>query len=321
MKAAVIHKANGSPEYEDFDKPVPQQGEALVRITASALSRAAEASGTETDDGAGMGFPFIPGSVGVGQLDNGNGRRVAFAFPSFPFGSLSEWTVLPRAYCVDVPEQLDDMTAAAIASPGMFAWAALTERAKFKPGEAVLVNGASGSSGRLAVQIAKYLGAGRVLATCSSIAHGRELARMGADVIIALDLPEDEFRQTFARELRQANVTVILDYLWGASTEMLLEVIPELPIVEGTSNVRYVEVESSASYSITLPSNVFRSPRIEILGAGNGSVSPTTLIRVLADVLKAAVLTDLTTETVKFPLHEIKSAWNQQTDKRVLITV
>jgi NADPH:quinone reductase-like Zn-dependent oxidoreductase len=319
MKAAVIHQANGAPEYGDFDKPVPHHGEALVGVTASALSRAPEVAGAETRDSATMSVAFVPGSDGIGSLDNGNGRRVAFAFPTFPFGSLSEWTVLPRANCVDVPEELDDMTAAAIVNPGMFCWAALTERAKFQPGEAVLVNGASGSSGRLAIQIAKHLGAGKVLATCSSLAHARELAKLGADAIIALDLPEEELKQTFAQELHQGRVTVILDYLWDASTEMLLEVISDLPILKDAPNVRYVEVESSASYPITLRSNVFRSPRIEILGVGNGSVPSARLIRALADVLKAAVRANLTTEFVRFPLHEIKSAWNQQTDKRILI--
>ncbi|MGB6403998.1 MAG: zinc-binding alcohol dehydrogenase family protein, partial [Candidatus Sulfotelmatobacter sp.] len=218
------------------------------------MTRAAEVTDEETDTAAWVGVPFIPGSDGVGQLDNGNGRRVAFAFPPFPFGSFSEWTVVPKTNCVDVPEQLDDMTAAAIVNPGMFCWAALAARAKFQHGEAVLVHGASGSSGRLAIQIAKHLGAGKVLATCSSLAHARGLARLGADVIIALDLPEEDLKQTFAQELRQARVTVILDYLWDASTKMLLEVISELPIVESSPNVRYVEVESSASHPITLPS-------------------------------------------------------------------
>jgi NADPH:quinone reductase-like Zn-dependent oxidoreductase len=103
-----------------------------------------------------LGQPFVPGMDGVGILPDG--QRVYFAFPSAPFGSMAERTAVLHSLCVPLPDDLDDVTAAAAANPGMSSWAALMERAKFVKGESVLINGATGVSGRLAIQIAKHLG-------------------------------------------------------------------------------------------------------------------------------------------------------------------
>jgi NADPH:quinone reductase-like Zn-dependent oxidoreductase len=108
-------------------------------------------------------FPFVVGIDGVGRLDDG--RRVYFILPRAPYGGMAQQTVAPSAQCLALPDELDDVTAAAIANPGVSSWAAYTERAKLKAGETVLVNGATGAAGRLAVQIAKHLGAKKVIAT------------------------------------------------------------------------------------------------------------------------------------------------------------
>ena len=102
------------------------------------------------------GFPFVAGIDGVGRLDDG--RRVYFLMPNAPFGAMAERTVAPSTRCLMLPDELDDATAAAIANPGMSSWAAYAERAKLKQGETVLVNGATGAAGRLAVQIANISG-------------------------------------------------------------------------------------------------------------------------------------------------------------------
>ncbi len=108
------------------------------------------------------------------------------ALPKAPFGSMSERTVIRPAQCVFLPDDLDDVTAAAIANPGMSAWAALQERAKLMPGETVLVNGATGTAGRLAVQIAKYMGAKKVVATGRNTDALKAVAALGADVTISV---------------------------------------------------------------------------------------------------------------------------------------
>lgn len=119
---------------------------------------------------------------GIGEM------RVCFILPEAPFGSLAEQSLVHSAQCISVPDALDDTTAAAIANPGMSAWAALVERARLRPGETVLVNGATGTAGRLAVQLAKYLGAGRVIGTGRNTGELKEQASFGAEALpFALD--------------------------------------------------------------------------------------------------------------------------------------
>ena len=161
----------------------------------------------------------MAGFDGVGRLDDG--RRVYFALPRAPYGSMGEWTVASSAHCVALPDGLDDVTAAAIANPGMSSWAAYKERAMLSAGETVLVNGATGTAGRLAVQIAKHLGAAKVIATARNLEALKSVAALGADVTIPLvedaAALENVFKEQFA-----AGVDVVIDYLWGPSAERLL---------------------------------------------------------------------------------------------------
>jgi NADPH:quinone reductase-like Zn-dependent oxidoreductase len=101
--------------------------------------------------------------------------------PVHPYGALAEKTLIRPGLSVPAPDELDDVTAAAIANPGMSAWATLVERASLKQGEVVLINGATGSAGRIAVQIAKHLGAGKVIATGRNAAELEQLKGIGAD--------------------------------------------------------------------------------------------------------------------------------------------
>ena len=131
---------------------------------------------------------------------------------------MAERTVVAAAQTVPLPPGLDPVAAAATANPGMSSWAALTLRARLEPGETVLVNGATGASGQLAIQIARHLVAGKVIATGRDPAALAALPALGADVVIPLDAAApDRFHDAFA-----ARVDVVLDYLWGPSAEALL---------------------------------------------------------------------------------------------------
>jgi hypothetical protein len=143
-------------------------------------------------------LPFVVGIDGVGRLDDGH--RVHFVLPKAPFGSMSEQTVA-ASQCVALPDGLDDVIAAAIANPGMSAWAAFRERAKMAAGEIVLVNGATGTAGRFALQIAKHIGAKKVIATGRSMEALKALKTLEADVTIPLGSTDDEFEDDSTAEL------------------------------------------------------------------------------------------------------------------------
>src|SRR5580700_11271181 len=197
MKAAIVVQAGQAPIYGDFREPIPVSGEVRVSVRAAALSNVVKSRASGTHYSSSGQLPFVVGIDGVGRLDDG--RRVYFALPRAPFGSMSEKTVIRPSQCVPLPDDLDDVTAAAIANPGMSAWAALQERAKLTAGETVLVNGATGTAGRLAVQIAKYMGARKVVATGRNVQALKVLSVLGADVTIPLGDAGDTFENA-ARE-------------------------------------------------------------------------------------------------------------------------
>ncbi|MCG0582571.1 zinc-binding alcohol dehydrogenase family protein, partial [Burkholderia cenocepacia] len=213
MKAAVVEGAGQRPVHTEFEPPSAMPGHSLIDVTASALSRIAQGRAAGTHYSSVGAYPFVVGVDGVGRLDDG--RRVYFFGAPAPFGAMAERTIAPDTQCVPLPDALDDVTAAAIAIPGMSSWAALTERARFVAGETVLVNGATGTSGRLAVRIAKHLGAAKVIATGRNAAALQALLSAGADAAVSLQQDDVHLARALEPHFR-AGVDVVLDYLWGA---------------------------------------------------------------------------------------------------------
>jgi len=144
MKAAIVLDAGRVPVFGDFKAPVSSADEKLVSVRAAAISQVVKSRASGKHYSSGNQFPFIVGIDGVGRLDDG--RRVYFVLPNAPYGSMAELAAVRSAQCVELPEELDDVTAAAIANPGMSSWAAYQERAKLRSGETVLINGATGTS-------------------------------------------------------------------------------------------------------------------------------------------------------------------------------
>jgi NADPH2:quinone reductase len=155
----------------------------------------------------------VCGADGFGQLHDG--ARVFFGGPRRPYGAMAQRTVVRRAQCFAVPDEVDDRTAAAIPNPGVSAWLSLKHRAKLVPGETVLILGATGVTGKLAVQIAKILGAGRVIAAGRNPQALSTLPELGADATIQLDRPAPELIETFRSQAGGKGFDVIVDYLWG----------------------------------------------------------------------------------------------------------
>ena len=319
MKAAVVSSFTEPPRYEDFAAPTPAPGETLVRVRAAALSQLvkSQASGKHYSSTEG-GFPFIPGVDGVGEA---GGRRVYFAFPTAPYGAMAETTVVKEAYCIPLPDGVSDVTAAAIGNPGMSSWAALTERAKFVAGETVLINGATGTSGRLAVQIAKYLGAARVIATGRNAASIEGLAEIGADVLVPLDDTPESLANTFRETIRTNRVNVILDYLWGASAQSIFAALSGHGSGEAEPRIRYVQIGSITGNTVTLPASALRSSGLELLGSGLGSVSNEGLLRSIGGVLNAVVAGRLTIDALAVPLADVHAGWNSADSGRIVFTL
>jgi NADPH:quinone reductase-like Zn-dependent oxidoreductase len=305
MKAAIVVEAGKTPVYGDFKEPVPAMGEVQVTVNAAALSNVVKSRASGRHYSSSGQLPFVVGIDGVGHLDDG--RRVYFVLPKAPFGSMAEKTVIRPSQCVFLPNDLDNVTAAAIANPGMSAWAALKERAKIMTGETVLVNGATGTAGRLAVQIAQYMGARKVVATGRNTEALKALSALGADVTIALGDGGDAFEDALKEQFGGDGIDVVLDYLWGPSAERII--IAGAKAGKDAVPIRFVHIGSVSASDITLPSAALRSSAITLMGSGIGSIPVDQLVKSIDDLMKATVPGGFKIETRTFPLSEVENVW------------
>ncbi|WP_325081320.1 quinone oxidoreductase family protein [Klebsiella aerogenes] len=314
MKAAVVFDLSEGPVWADFSEPQPAIGQLLIDVRAAAISHVVKgrASGHHYSfDGT---LPFVVGIDGVGMTPDG--QRVYFAFPSAPFGSMAQRAPVALQNCLPLPDALDDISAAAMANPGMSAWAALVKRAHFQAGETVLINGATGSAGQLAVQIARYLGAKKVIATGR---NAQTLADLAADECINLTADEQTLSAQFAAA-SAGQIDVIVDYLWGRSAELLLPALAKH--TPGDKPVRYVQVGSLTGADIALNGAVLRAAPLQLMGSGIGSLTMPQLLAATGEMLQAAVPGHFTIATTPLPLRDVAAAWpHDNSQKRTVFTL
>jgi NADPH:quinone reductase-like Zn-dependent oxidoreductase len=316
MKAAIVQGPGRTPAYVDFPAPTPVDGERLIKVAAAALTQHARSRASGAHYSSSGDYPFVAGVDGVGKLEDG--ARVYFLSPRARYGAFAEQTVVTALQCLPVPDDLDDVTAAAIANPGMSSWAALVDRARLAPGETVLVNGATGTSGRLAVQIARHLGAKKVIATGRNSETLASLTALGADATIALSADDAALEESFCGAFAE-KVDVVIDYLWGRSAELLLSAAAKA--APKSSHIRFVEIGAVTGGGVSLRADVLRSTPIEIMGSGLGSVPGPRFVAAIGAVLAAAKPAGLRVATRAVPLAEIQSAWTPAEDARRVVFI
>jgi NADPH:quinone reductase-like Zn-dependent oxidoreductase len=319
MKAALVNGPRQKPRYAEFPEPVAKEGEELICVRASALSHFTKGRASGEHYSADGMYPVVAGADGVGVTQDG--RRVYFVLPDAPNGAMAERTVVPSRQCIDLPAGIDDVTAAAIANPGMSAWAALVERAHLKAGETVLVNGATGSAGRLAVQAARYLGAGKVIATGRDAEALEEVRGLGADTVIPFDLdgsnPQGSKEYEAAlKEQFAVGVDVVVDYLWGRSAETVVVAIAKA--TEDVKPVRFVQVGGISGGEIALPGAALRSSAIVLMGSGIKSVPFPRLLAAIKSVFGVFVQTGFKMKIRTVPLAEVEETWDDGGKSRIV---
>jgi NADPH:quinone reductase-like Zn-dependent oxidoreductase len=306
MHAAVVRQFDHPPRYEDFASPVPSgEHQEMVRVLASGLhprvrSQANGSHYTSTND-----LPLIPGIDGVGRRSDGS--LVYFILSDTASGAMAEHTVIDTRRSLPLPPGANPVLLAAAMNPGMSSWVALHQRVTFIPGQSVLILGATGSAGQLAIQIAKHLGAGTVLAAGRGADKLAVLPGLGADDTI--DLAADPERVAHDLTAKAANVDVVLDYLWGAPAESAI-----MPLLTGrqdpTRLMSWVQIGAIAGPTIGLPSAVLRQANIHFLGSGQGSVSAAGILSTLPPLAAEICMGSFSIEAVARPLADVESIWN-----------
>ena len=302
MRAAVVRSFAHSPRYEELADPVAVDGEVVLKVVAAGLHPSVRARGS-------LSPPFIPGFDGVGRLPCGS--RVFFAGLQAPYGSMAERAVVREQDCVPIPDDVDDVTVAATVAPAMSAWLAL--RSAFEPGETVLVLGATGNAGRMAVQIARMLGAGRVVAAGRNKDMLDRLLELGVDATVSLEGSDEVVGHALADAA--ADVDVVLDYLWGRPTEVALDALA------GGRRLRWVHAGSAAGTRIGRSAEVLRDSGVELSVADPGSLSSPERLAEQSSLINQLPAADLAVHAVSLPLHAVQSAWQADSTTGVRIVL
>jgi NADPH:quinone reductase-like Zn-dependent oxidoreductase len=311
MRAAVLHEVGGVPRYEEFPDPVAGEGEVIVEVTAVAVENVDKmvAAGQHYASGQFVSeLPAIPGFDGVGTLPDGT--VAGFACPRPPYGALAERTVVASGNVGPIPDGLDPVAAVALATAvtGM----SIKTAAGFVPGETVLIQGATGVAGRLAVKVARLLGAGRIVGTGRDEDALREVRAIGADTTISTAGPDDALARAFT-EARGEGYDVVLDFLWGRPAEILLSTL--VPDSFGFAKpTRLIQVGESAGPALTLAADSLRTSGVEIYGASRG-LDAATMGEAYGQIVRWAQAGELTFDTETVPLSQIETA-RQRTDLR-----
>lgn len=310
MKAAVIYPDGGSPQYTEVAEPqVQNESEMLVTVKAVAIKHLDKsiASRKHYSSGNQAGIPLVPGGDGVCLLPDGT--RIYGIGVS---GMMAEKAIIHQERIVRIPDGLDDAIAAALPNAVIGAAMGLKFKAQIQEGDTVLINGATGVTGRMAVQLARHYGAKRVIGTGRNQKSLSDLLTLGADEAIAVT-DDDSFVEQLKALHRASPIDIVIDYLWGHTAELILSVLKGNGLF--TNPVRYVSVGSMAGDLLQLSAANLRSVDLRLTGSGMGSWSRDQVGKAFAEILPeafalaAAGRLKLATTTAK--LSDIAELWQR----------
>ena len=322
MKAAVIQKFGDTPRYAEFPDPVAGGGDVPVKVRAAVLENFDKLTASGKHYASKHMFPVFPaivGHIGVGELEDGT--LVTFGGSRPPYGVMAQIAVVPeeyRAYMTPVPAGVDPLLAAALPPSALTSLLPLKYGDRLQPGGVVLINGATGVSGKIAVQVAKLLGAGKVVGTGRDELRLQTVLKLGADAVINTRKSDDEVKEAFRTEADQG-YDVVLDYLWGHPTELLLQALVPKKASFGAHKTRLVQIGEAAGPTITLPAEALRTSGVRLTGAGDipGEALPEAIKQVWEWMKEGRLAMDIE----QVPLKDVGEAWHRKTEGERIVFV
>ncbi len=319
MFAAVVRSFENPPRYEEIAAPEPAGDDLVVDVLAAALHPRVRSSADGSHYESTGELPLVPGIDGVGRTADGS--LVYFILADTLMGSMAERTVVDPRRCVALPDGVDPVTIAAAMNPAMSSWIALRKRIAFQPGQSVLVLGATGNAGRMAVQIAKHLGAGHVIAAGRDPERLAELEALGADRVVSLGGEPEAVDAELGAAADEASVDVVIDYLWGAATQRAIPAIVTRRSDRGRP-LAWIEIGSMAGLELTVPSEWLRAARLQLVGSGQGSVPTREIAAELPALAEHISASDYTIDAVPTPLRDVQSTWTKpNSGERIVFVV
>jgi NADPH:quinone reductase-like Zn-dependent oxidoreductase len=305
MRAAVVRSFDHPPRYETYDTPEPTgPDETLVDVLAVGLHPRVRtgASGRHyTSTGT---LPMIPGIDGVGRL--ADGPRVYFVTPDDTWGSMADRAVVDLRQVITLPDGVDATKVAAAMNPAMSAWVALRRRVPLQPGQSVLVLGATGNAGGMAVQVAKRLGAGRVVGAGRDPERLAGLPALGADEVVALVADPVVTAERLADAA--AEVDIVIDYLWGEPAANAIMALLKAR-ADRSRAMDWIQIGAIASPTIELPSVALRSANLRLQGNGQGAVSAQAYLAELPSLIDEIGAGTIEVNVRPVELADVEATW------------
>lgn len=317
MHAAVVRSFDNPPHYEEFSTPGPADGQVVVDVIAAGLHPRVRSGANGTHYTSEGHLPMIPGVDGVARL--ADGRSVYFVADDDAPGTMAEQALLDPRRAVPLPEGTDPVIIAAAMNPAMSSWVALRRRITFQPGQSVLILGATGNAGQMAVQISRHLGAAHIVAAGRDQQRLDLLTELGATSVVSL--AGDPAQAADALGAAAADVDVVIDYTWGTPTQQAIPALLTRRAERGRP-LDWIQIGSMAGTEITLPSFVLRAANLRIMGSGQGSVTAAGIIAELPSLIDQFAAGTLTAAALPVPLAEVETAWTAPTKpgQRVVFT-
>ena len=319
MKAAILREPEGIPEYGDFAEPVLTQGRELVTLVAAGVHPIVRSLAAGRHYGSTGHWPLIPGVDAVARTTDGVLVYTGYVEP--PYGTLAEHMAVPSSMRIPLPTGADPVAIAGGLNPGLASWMPLTARAK-EIGQlgTVLILGATGMAGMLAVQNALRLGASRVVGVGRKPSGLARASGVGA-VTVALRGDRGTDAAALVSALEGGAPTLVLDFLWGPPAEATFAALGRHGLGEDEADIAYVQIGAPAGPEAAMPASLLRSRRIRIFGSGAGSASIAAIMEQVPIYMGLIADGRVEVPTQTFPLSQVRDAWKAASESGSRVVV
>jgi NADPH2:quinone reductase len=305
MRAAILEELGRPPERGERPDPVPGEDQVVVEILAAPLNPLDISVGAGRFYGGHPELPYVPGGEAVGRVQESG--EVVWVFGDGlgvrRDGTFAERAAVSRTVLIPVPDGAEPALAGALGIAGLAGWLPVGRRAPVREGETVLVLGATGTAGLVAVEAARLLGAGRIVAAGRNAEALARAVERGADAAVQIG---DGFVDALRKACGEGGATLIVDPLWGEPLAAALEV--------AAPGARIVHLGQSAGPTTTLASGTVRGKQLDLLGLSVFGASRDVLIEEYARLVRHALAGDITIDVEQVPLDDVADAWRRQSE-------
>lgn len=319
MKAAVLLAPHAIPAYATFDEPVLTPDRELVDLVAAGIHPLVRSLAAGQHYGSTATWPLVPGVDCVARTRDG--QLIYTGYVEAPYGTLAERMTVPARMRIQLPANADPVRVAGGLNPGLSSWLPLQARAaQVATLGTVLVLGATGMAGLLAIQNALALGAERVIGAGRNQSRLQQAAAYGATPVTLIG-ERDADAHAVAAALGDVPPTLVLDFVGGMPAEATFGALGRRGMDADTADIAYVQLGATAGPNASVPAALLRSRRIRITGNGAGSASVQDIMAQLPRYMELIADRRVDVPTVAYPLSRVAEAWTAAADSGPRVVV